>query len=602
MPRRQLIAGLIILLATIGWAFFIAAPHKANQASFIDPLENQLLNLRMLSFGTVEPPENVVIVAIDNATLSEANPLGTGRGTLAQIIDKIAQAGAQVITLDILLSDKGSPVGDQLLRDALAKSPSVIAAAGTSVSLSDPQGVPTTHNELWPLSIFSDQSSLGMANISTDQMGIPRYVPAVFITSRGLHSSLAVQTAAVFTQSALRLSGETATLGEVEHNLDAGYYMPVRFFGPAGTIKTVSALEILNGPIQTDLSGKAVIIGVTATGLGDRFPTPFDPDFPGVEVMATSVAQLLSDTIPQSNAANRWLDFVAVLILTPLCAMLVWSLPLALGMILSIGITTTWLAVIWFSFSFGIWLNAALPLIGAGPPLLLIVLLKYRQERHNARHSDRAVIALKKFQSPKLADEIARNPDFLQNPEPRHLVTCFADLSGFTQISQDLGSTRSETFLKQFHSLIGTIAQKHNGVILNYMGDGALLAFGIFDGPKGCTDQAFNAAREIVKNTEELGRQNTLERPLGCRIGLHFGQVMLSRLGADQHQQLTISGDSVNIASRLLEIAKTQSASIAATEDFRATLSTDTTAEPFKTETFPIRGRQGNVLISFWRG
>ncbi|MEQ8365095.1 MAG: adenylate/guanylate cyclase domain-containing protein [Roseicyclus sp.] len=85
-----------------------------------------------------------------------------------------------------------------------------------------------------------------------------------------------------------------------------------------------------------------------------------------------------------------------------------------------------------------------------------------------------------------------------------------------------------------------------------------------------------------------------------CRIGLHYGSVILSRLGAQNHQQVTVSGDTVNLASRLMEVAKSRSARIVATSEFANQLEASAVtgvATPARVE---VLGWSGDVSVVLW--
>lgn len=576
-------------------------PHRYGRSSLLDPLEAVLVNLRMYTFGVTVTAENVVIIAIDDVTLAAANPLGQGRQTLADIIDAIAAAGASVAAVDILLSDKGDPWGDRALAAALDKLPTVIAAAGSFAPDPAGQGVPVTQDLLWPQPMFIEVSDVGIVNISTDHSGTPRHVPMVFMTSQGLQPSFALRTAALFTGDTPGISTAALTLGERSIPLDTGLQMPLRLAGPTGTVKTIPAMDLLKRPATIDLTGKAVFLGVTATGLGDRFPTPFDPDLPGVEVMATAVSQLVDGELLRRDDMIRRIDVMSAVLLAMICVVPALLLPLSIGVPLAAGVLVLWIVVVWLAFGFGIWLSAALPLASVGPPMALAVILRYAHERRRAARSDRAVTALKKFQSPVLADRIAENPEFLLVPEARNLVVSFVDLTGFTLISQGLGPENSESFLKKFHSFLEQTVEQQDGIVLNFMGDGALLVFGMFEHSAKTADQALQTAIDIAQQTKALGETEEFAHPLGCRIGLHWGSVILSRMGSDRQQQVTITGDSVNLCSRLLEIAKAESATIAATEDFFSRLSEPLPLPINRRMTHPVRGRHGEVDLYFWQ-
>ncbi|MEO9781826.1 MAG: adenylate/guanylate cyclase domain-containing protein [Sedimentitalea sp.] len=599
--RRRLALGVVAAISAAIWAAMIAAPHRAGQSSILDPLETALTNFRLSTFGALEPDNRVVIVAIDDTTLTTANPLAQGRRNLADIIDAIRTAGASVAAVDILLTDKGNAAGDTALAEALGKLPTVIAAAGTFSPASRGRGVPLTQDVLWPQPLFSDAADVGIVNISTDHSGSPQHVPMVFMTPNGLQPSFAGQTAALFTGETLDFASGALTLGHRVIPLDKGLQMPLRLAGPTGTVTMLSAMDLLREAEQIDLTGKAVILGVTATALGDRFPTPFDPDLPGVEVMATAVSQLIGGELLRRDDMIRHIDVVSAVLLAVICFVTALLLPLSIGVPLAAGVLALWLAVVWLAFGFGIWLSAALPLASAGVPLAVAAMLRYAHEKRRAAQSDRAVTALKKFQSPALADRIAENPEFLLVPETHELVVSFVDLTGFTQISQDLGPEESEAFLKKFHTFLEQIAEEREGVVLNFMGDGALIVFGLFDPSEGSAANALQAAIDIAHQTRALGRAEGFAHPLGCRTGLHRGAVVLSRMGSDRQQQLTITGDSVNLCSRLLEIAKVESATIAATSDFVSYLKDPLPIPASHSAIHSVRGRFGKVTLYFWQ-
>jgi adenylate cyclase len=599
---RSLGLGLVTALLAAAWALMVAAPHRTGQSSLIDPVESFLFNVRLSTFGAITPSDRVVVVAIDDATLQSANPLGTGRANLARIIDATAHAGASVISLDILLADAHDPQADETLAKALGSVTSVIAAAGAIATPDSQDQLPTLGDELWPQSVFSAASQIGIANISTDDTGVPRHVPIVFMTTAGLQPSLSAQTAARLLGQQLDLSEGVLRLGERRVPLDFAFQMPLRLAGPGGTIQTVSALSLLAGDAQVDLTGKAAIIGVTATGLGDRFPTPYDPALPGVEVMATAVSQLVDGDGLRRDQKTRNLDVVAATGLAICVSLLAMLLPLTIGVSLAGGLVLLWIILVWVAFSSGVWLSAALPLAAAVPPLMTAALIRFTHEQRQAAVSGRAVVELKKFQSPQLAEMIAADPTFLAVPETRHLTICFVDLSGFTQLSQGLGAQRSAKLLKRFHADLALIAQQNGGTILTYMGDGALIVFGLFDPPLDVADRTLSAGFEMARRTRALGQSEGLDQPLALRIGLHHGEVILSRMGGDRHQQLTVTGDSVNLSSRLLEIAKAKGATIAATQEFMAQLRSPRD-HPVRsgTKSLPVRGRAGEVHLSFWR-
>jgi adenylate cyclase len=92
---------------------------------------------------------------------------------------------------------------------------------------------------------------------------------------------------------------------------------------------------------------------------------------------------------------------------------------------------------------------------------------------------------------------------------------------------------------------------------------------------------------------------------IGYKIGAHYGMIIASRLGGDTHQHITATGDTVNVASRLMEVAASHHAELALSDDLyqaaesaRSVLQSGTLDGPFPTS---IRGRAGSIPVWFWR-
>ncbi len=215
-------------------------------------------------------------------------------------------------------------------------------------------------------------------------------------------------------------------------------------------------------------------------------------------------------------------------------------------------------------FGHGYWLSATLPLAGAIPSVAAATFLRQVSDRRHSRELARAAAALRQFHSPVLADRIARNPDFLREPVKQTAVILFLDLSGFTRLSEQLGLSRTQELLMQFHTLVTNKAVAHGGLVMNAMGDGAMIAFGIPDPQADDASRAFDTAWELVEDIhawiDQGGKSGRLR---GMRLGGHLGPVVMSRLGPEMHQHISATGDTVNVASRLMEVAKEHNATIA---------------------------------------
>ncbi|QJF49661.1 CHASE2 domain-containing protein [Roseobacter ponti] len=572
------------------WSLALAVPHMQGDTRVTQSIDYRLLDLRHRLAGVQETDPAVVIVAVDDETLATDAASGDNRQRLARIIRNIAASGARGLALDVVLADEGDPETDAALAGALGALPTAIAAAARFSG--DESEV------LLPQPVFREAARVGVVNLSADAFGTPRFAPLILVSDGQIHAALVLQAAQVFTGARAEFADGGLRLGQRTFHLEDGFFLPVRFAGPSGTVPAISAGSLLEGPQPDALEGRLVVLGFTASAVGDRFPTPFDADMPGVEVIATITSQLISGQTLRHDAHTRAWDAVHALVLTVLSVLVVLMLPLPRGIPAALGLIAVSLAGVMTLFTAGIWMSAALPLAAALPPVLIAGAMRYTRERSEAGRSARAAASLRRFQSPALASRIEQDPEYLSVPQERDLVILFVDLTGFTGLSQQLGTEGTRLLLRDFHALTTAAVETREGSVLNYMGDGALAVFGLTESTPGrAADNALDASFALVKALSDYHPAGLHNVTAGCRIGLHAGPVTLSRLGAESHQQVTVTGDSVNLASRLMEVAKSEAAVIVVSRDFADALSDPSVLDRAIARDVSIRGRMGEVSV-----
>lgn len=594
-----------LVLAAL-WSGFLGRMHLAGERSPLDRVEAALADMRLLVAGRRSAPGEIVIIAIDDETVAQQRGYPLQRSALARLILAIGTAGPRALALDLLLVDPASPETDEALAQALERAPSLIAAAGRFDR--NEQGssqVPAPRQTLWPLSPFDRLAAVGLVNISADPSGTPRHVPLLFQTDRGIMPSFVLSAAARFKGEAPVFGLDTVRLADSAVKLDLGFHLPLRFYGPRGSFETISASGLLAGTVPKErLQGRIVIVGVTATAIGDTFSTAFDPVTPGVEVLATGIAHLIGGTGLVRDREVRLLDAGVALALATGSVLFIVSAPLGIALGAAIFGLGAWLLATMALFVEGYWLSSALPLASVIPPVVLAMVLRQAWDRRQATDIARSEAALRQFQPPLLADRIARDPGFLREPVQQTVAILFVDLSGFTRLSEQAGLTRTREFLKAFHTLIENEVTAHDGLVISFMGDGAMIAFGIPDPRADDAGRAFSTAWALLRDMSEWTTDD--ESAIGhpdLRVGVHFGPVIVSRLGHEAHQHITATGDSVNVASRLMEIAKEQGAALAVSAELLVA-SGDIRKlhrEPDSIRTVEIRGRHQRISVALWR-
>lgn len=615
--RRPVRQTLIALVLAACWSGGLGVAHLYGDIPLIDGVEATLTNFRTVVRGNQMPPDAVTIVSIDDETARQTGAYPLARETLARIVDKVAQYGPKAIALDILLIDPGSEEGDDALAQALKRGRSVIAGAAVFAqslqrSITTGSGpfamVPNARALLLPQTRFSDAAALGLVNVQTDKSGTPRSVPMLFMSGDRVEPSFALSAAAAAMGGEPVFALDSVTVGSHEIATDLGHLMPISFYGARGTIPTISASDVLNGSIpDAAIKDHVIVVGATVTGGGDVFPTPFDPVLPGVEVVATAITHLMTGDGLVRNRSVRQVDLAfAVVLPLLLIALLAWQRS-AIGLAAMAAVVVASVAINVIAFANGIWLAAALPIAAATPPVILFgcaqLLLGRSQAAHFASQSD----LLQRIHAPGLAEFLARDPQFLAEPVEQQAAVVFIDINGFTGLSESIGPTAVRELLNDFYHLVDDEVTVSGGAITSFMGDGAMILFGL---PVPDRQDAANAARCCVKLAERmrlwfetLPEENASR--IGFKIGAHFGTIIASRLGGGNRQQMTATGDTVNVASRLMDVAAQNQATIAVSNDLL--MMVDRNEEAFGGGRFEgpveaqVRGRSGAVSVWLWR-
>ena len=347
---------------------------------------------------------------------------------------------------------------------------------------------------------------------------------------------------------------------------------------------------------------------MTVTGAGDVYPTPFDPVLPGVEVIATATAHLMSGggLVRDKNVRLADAGFAVALPMV-LVGLLAWRRS-AIGFAMIVGVAAVWLAVNLAAFSNGIWLSAALPMAAAAPPVILFGSAQIWLGRRRAQHFTQQSELLRRFQAPALAHWLAQHPGYLSEPVRQDAAIVFIDLSGFTGLSETLGPNATRELLNDFYERVEQEVVGCGGVITSFMGDGAMIVFGLPEPTPADAARAVECCARLSGCTR--GWLATLPPAIasrvGFKIGAHCGVIVASRLGGGSHQQITATGDTVNLASRLMEVAASHGAELALSDELLQTAGRDRALSGSGTLSGPtethIRGRSGSLAIWLWHG
>ncbi|XIA65023.1 adenylate/guanylate cyclase domain-containing protein [Bradyrhizobium sp. TZ2] len=150
---------------------------------------------------------------------------------------------------------------------------------------------------------------------------------------------------------------------------------------------------------------------------------------------------------------------------------------------------------------------------------------------------------------------ISRVAPPLPEAERRQVTVLFADLAGSTKLADELDAEEVHALLGSFFNLADASVTDHGGTVDKHIGDCVMAVFGApaayGNDPERCVRAALDIERRMPMLAAELGR------PIGVHIGIASGEVMASGTGSSRHLEYTVTGESVNLASRLKDKAAT---------------------------------------------
>lgn len=559
---RMRVATILVVLVSALIGFW--QPGAASR--FWDGLEGQLLDLRFMARGPLAPPSGVAVIAIDDADLAALGQFPLPRAALARAVETATRGGAAAIALDLLLVDPTAD--DDVLAAALARGPRTVlgvagmegagvsadidAALGRSgfdVVIDIPASAPVA--VLAPVPALARAATrLGHVNFAPAADGALRRFPAALPLATGgaviWVPNLALAAVAVLTEDAptvLRQTpsgqGGAVTTGSLTTPLDSEGAVPVIYYGPEGTVATWSLADME----KADLAGRIVFIGITALGVSDRHPSPFDVSLPGVEAQATLAANLLEGRYLRRDGTAWIIDIVLaqMLGLAMLRAAARERPGAAAGTVVVVVIVAC--AVLQAAFQAGWWLDGVTAvLVGTTGGAVGAVL---RLSLHRARASN-----LARYQSPLMVETLASAAEPFGTGKTSQAAVLFVDIAAFTAHSEAAAPDLVAVLLRRFHDVVGSVAARHGGVVDNFMGDGVLVVFGMPAPAPDDADRALGCAADLCGAAERFD-----DDALTVRIGAHCGPAHVGPAGSAQQRRVTVAGDMVNVASRLQAVA-----------------------------------------------
>jgi CHASE2 domain-containing sensor protein/tRNA A-37 threonylcarbamoyl transferase component Bud32 len=326
----------VSLTALVALLFFL-------RPGLFEGVHSKLYDLSLQARGSLSAPQEVVIVAIDDASVGSLGRWPWPRGKMAELIALLSRAGAKAIAVDavFLPADEEKASGnDRLLGEAVQKAGNVLLPFYFTLGKSREEGKkgetpspvlsssfllfddPKKFSDFPPpagMEIFFSvpevmrrARAMGHINALPDADGKVRRDPLIIQYDDHYYPAFSIQVAATamgLARGDLKVNvSRSIRLGKITVPTDSQGKMLISYYGGNQSIPHRPCLDVLAGRIPPDaFKNKVVLVGVTAAGAYDFLATPFSSRFSGVEKHAHIVAGILQGRF---IARPPWVSFV----------------------------------------------------------------------------------------------------------------------------------------------------------------------------------------------------------------------------------------------------------------------------------------------------
>jgi adenylate cyclase len=221
-----------------------------------------------------------------------------------------------------------------------------------------------------------------------------------------------------------------------------------------------------------------------------------------------------------------------------------------------------------FSMGFGLPPNAVrLVMIAIAATVLIVVASRGRRLLQEAVRETTVRLELTRFLPQELAP-ILTDPAFsdLRTGRRQTIALLFVDVRGSTTMAEHLDSSRFATFMSAFRRRVMDAAVHHGGVVDKFIGDGALIVFGLPEPSPDDATRALACARTLDGLIARWNAKRQFDPPVMVGIGVHVGEVFCGVVGDARRLEFTVMGDPVNVAARLQEATKEHGVPILASD------------------------------------
>ena len=540
--------------------------------------------------------EEIAVIVIDDKSI-ERHRWPWKRDLYAKIFEYLnTYSSPKIIGYDAILSSSEDKTSDKILFDTLHEIDNVVVGFspleqkdtnsdyiekfnekfGIDVNDNRKNDIPNIYHSIskFPNEYFNAVKYAGSVNINQDYDGYLRRYDSVVTVNKNYYPSLALRM--------YMLMNNTNKVTLNRNNLlveDTGLIIPtdtsaagvqnfIRYYkkhsGSEYTHKKYSAIDIIDSldnikkgerPIidPSELNDKIVFVGANARGAGlaleDALPTPILQRHPGVDIQATNLDNLINNEFIKQTTLKQ--DLFIIVLLSISAFIIISRLSIFKSILLLIGIGLAYFIFTIICYRNGVAPNVITPLAIQLVTMIFGYSYKFIQE---GRNKEKIKNAMGKYLSQDIMQNVVQNIDDIKlGGKKANVTVLFADIRGFTSMSEKMTAEEVSVILNEYFSEIEPIITKYNGVINKFIGDAVMAIFGEPIQDINHPQNAVKCACEMLKKVDQLQDKWLFEgKPkIEIGIGINTGEAFVGNIGSEKRLEYTVIGDMVNLASRI---------------------------------------------------
>jgi adenylate cyclase len=543
-------------------------------AGFLDTYESTLSDA---FYSPSQPSNEIIIIAIDDESISELGSWPLSRDHYTQVINILNNSKVNVIGIDITFSESSD--NDSSFAKSIKNNNVVLAMEYTSFTYRD--------NILYGESVLKPSETLGnpgidyevgFVNLYTDLDGVTRsFSPFISGIEDHDHFSVAI----------------VESLG-ITRNLGSSRRL-IKYYSEPGGYEYIRFSDVYKESIDpSKFEGKIVIIGATASNLHDDAIVPIsDKSMPGVEINANLVQSILTEDYLyyQDDITTIGVIFLFAL----LAGIILFRFRIHIATILLVVLSIVFIILSIYVFDLGLILNILFPLLSIALVYVTLVVTFYLTEEKGRRW---ITSVFGRYVSPVVIENLIKNPDKIKlGGEKRNITIFFSDIRGFTSISEKLDPEDLVHLLNEYLTEMTTIIRNDQGLVDKYMGDAIMAFWGAPLDQPNHAEMACSSSLEMISKLKVLRKNWEKEKipSFDIGIGLNSGDAIVGNMGSFKRFDYTAMGDNVNLASRMEGLNKIYGTNIIITErTYKAIKDKFTTR---KLDVVKVKGKQKPILI-----